>query len=127
MRMNISVPDILAEQVRERDLPISAICQRALREELERLRSDAGFGRFVQALDANESKAMQTVGAVEMLLNSREFGFPHQSFTWDLSGLLAALTDAIAADSEHVIGTIGEALTELVTEYKVAQEITAGT
>ena len=34
MRMNISVPDALAEQVRERNLPISAICQQALREEL---------------------------------------------------------------------------------------------
>jgi hypothetical protein len=32
MRMNISVPDELAEEVRQRDLPISAICQRALRE-----------------------------------------------------------------------------------------------
>jgi len=39
MRMNISVPDVLAEQVRERNLPISAICQRALREELARLRA----------------------------------------------------------------------------------------
>jgi hypothetical protein len=37
MRMNISVPDELAEQVRERDLPISAICQRALREAVSRL------------------------------------------------------------------------------------------
>lgn len=31
MRLNISVPDELAEQVRARDLPISAICQEALR------------------------------------------------------------------------------------------------
>lgn len=37
--MNISVPDTLAEQVRERDLPISSICQRALREELARLQA----------------------------------------------------------------------------------------
>lgn len=35
MRMNISVPDELAEQVRTRDLPISAICQDALREAVE--------------------------------------------------------------------------------------------
>ena len=39
MRMNISVPDALAEEVRRRDLPISAICQRALRDELNRLRT----------------------------------------------------------------------------------------
>jgi hypothetical protein len=38
MRMNISVPDELAEQVRLRDIPISAICQRALRDEVDRLR-----------------------------------------------------------------------------------------
>jgi hypothetical protein len=37
MRMNISVPDALAEQVRQRNLPISSICQRALREEVSRL------------------------------------------------------------------------------------------
>ena len=36
MRMNISVPDALAEEVRKRDLPVSAICQRALREEVSR-------------------------------------------------------------------------------------------
>ncbi|MEE1941708.1 type II toxin-antitoxin system CcdA family antitoxin [Streptomyces sp. TRM 70361] len=36
MRMNISVPDALAEQVRARDLPISAICQEALRDAVER-------------------------------------------------------------------------------------------
>lgn len=37
MRMNISVPDDLANEVRKHDLPISAICQRALREEVNRL------------------------------------------------------------------------------------------
>jgi hypothetical protein len=39
MRMNISVPDALAEQVRQHDLPVSAICQRALREELAQLQA----------------------------------------------------------------------------------------
>jgi hypothetical protein len=32
MRINISVPDALAEEVRRRDIPVSAVCQRALRE-----------------------------------------------------------------------------------------------
>jgi len=36
MRLNISVPDALADEVRRRDLPISAICQRALRDEVSR-------------------------------------------------------------------------------------------
>jgi hypothetical protein len=37
MRMNISVPDDLAAAVRELDLPISAICQAALRAEVDNL------------------------------------------------------------------------------------------
>jgi hypothetical protein len=37
MRMNISVPDELAAQVRELELPISAICQNALRDEVNRI------------------------------------------------------------------------------------------
>ncbi|MGH3151384.1 MAG: hypothetical protein ACRDOB_11725 [Streptosporangiaceae bacterium] len=39
MRMNISVPDQLAEEVRRRDVAISAVCQRALRDEVARLRT----------------------------------------------------------------------------------------
>jgi hypothetical protein len=39
MRMNISVPDALAEEVRRRDIAISAVCQRALRDEVNRLRA----------------------------------------------------------------------------------------
>lgn len=35
MRMNISVPDELAEQVRALDLPISAVCQKALRNAVD--------------------------------------------------------------------------------------------
>lgn len=42
MRMNISVPDVLAEEVRRRDIPISAVCQRALNEEVARLRAAEG-------------------------------------------------------------------------------------
>jgi len=39
MRMNISVPDALAEEVRRRDILISAVCQRALRDEVNKLRA----------------------------------------------------------------------------------------
>ena len=39
MRVNISVPDRLADEVRRRSLPVSAICQRALRDEVGRLRA----------------------------------------------------------------------------------------
>ncbi|MFJ9626211.1 hypothetical protein ACIQPR_21835 [Streptomyces sp. NPDC091280] len=41
--MNISVPDSLAEQVRARDLPISAICQEALLHAVERERAKEGI------------------------------------------------------------------------------------
>jgi hypothetical protein len=44
MRMNISVPDVLAEEVRKRDLPVSAICQRALNDEVTRLRAMEASG-----------------------------------------------------------------------------------
>jgi post-segregation antitoxin (ccd killing protein) len=36
--MNISVPDALAEEVRQRNVPVSAVCQRALRDEVRRRR-----------------------------------------------------------------------------------------
>ena len=39
MQLNISVPDGLAEEVRRRDIAISEVCQRALREEVSRLRT----------------------------------------------------------------------------------------
>lgn len=39
MRLNISVPDALADEVRRRDIPVSAICQRALRDEVSRLQT----------------------------------------------------------------------------------------
>ena len=38
MRMNISVPNALAAEVREYSLPISEICQRALRAEVAQRR-----------------------------------------------------------------------------------------
>lgn len=36
--MNISVPDALAEEVRQQDIPVSAVCQRALCDEVSRRR-----------------------------------------------------------------------------------------
>lgn len=38
MRLNVFLPDALAEEVRRRDIAISAVCQHALREEVSRLR-----------------------------------------------------------------------------------------
>jgi hypothetical protein len=50
--MNISVPDALAEEVRRREVPISAICQRALRSEVDRLRNTADVDD-IQVYDAS--------------------------------------------------------------------------
>jgi post-segregation antitoxin (ccd killing protein) len=50
VRMNISVPDSLAEQVRARDLPISAICQEALRDAVERERAKEGVRSNIAAV-----------------------------------------------------------------------------
>jgi post-segregation antitoxin (ccd killing protein) len=41
VRLNISVPDTLAEEVRQYGVPVSAVCQRALRGEVARLRDPA--------------------------------------------------------------------------------------
>jgi hypothetical protein len=46
--MNISVPGGLAAEVRERDIPISAICQRALGAEVKRLRALEDSGGMEQ-------------------------------------------------------------------------------
>ena len=46
MRMNISVPDQLAEEVRQHDIAISAVCQRALRDEVARLRTIEELGEM---------------------------------------------------------------------------------
>lgn len=52
MRMNISVPDELAEQVRAHDLPISAICQEALRKAVERARLQEKAMNDIEAVAA---------------------------------------------------------------------------
>jgi hypothetical protein len=58
--MNISVPADLAEQVRERGIRVSAICQRALRAEVERLRTLDGDG--MQRIIADVGEPTVTVG-----------------------------------------------------------------
>lgn len=58
MRMNISVPDDLAEQVRALDLPISGICQRALGEAVTAAERRA---KFADDLDAVADRLRGTV------------------------------------------------------------------
>jgi hypothetical protein len=79
-KINIDVPDDLARQVRARNLPVSAICQRALRAEISRLQTieqavgiivqvgspavDIGFrGRWLVEPDADKTRAGQEEGA----------------------------------------------------------------
>lgn len=64
MRMNISVPDELAEQVRKFDLPISAVCQKALGAAVEKAERRAAFtgdlgqvvARLRATVDAEEAE-----------------------------------------------------------------------
>ena len=47
--IDVDLPDELAEQVRKRDLPVSAICQRALRAEISHLQPiEQAVGIIVQ-------------------------------------------------------------------------------
>jgi hypothetical protein len=62
MRMNISVPDTLAQEVRERNLPISAVCQRALSAEIDRLRSLEGARKEMRPITVPVGDAWVTVG-----------------------------------------------------------------
>jgi hypothetical protein len=62
MRMNISVPDTLAKQIRERNLPISAICQRALREEVDRLRAIETADEDMSQITVDVGEPYLTVG-----------------------------------------------------------------
>ena len=55
MRMNISVPDELAAEVRAHSLPVSAICQRALRDAL----------RPVSELTATQESMLRRIRALE--------------------------------------------------------------
>lgn len=78
--INIDLPDELADQVRVRELPVSAICQRALRAEISHLQTieqaagiivqvgepafDIGFsGRWLVEPDVNKSQAGLEEGA----------------------------------------------------------------
>ena len=48
-KINVDLPDDLAEQVRARELPVSAICQRALRAEISRIHTmEQAVGIIVQ-------------------------------------------------------------------------------
>jgi hypothetical protein len=79
-KINIDVPDELATQVRARELPVSAICQRALRAEVSHLQTieqaagiivqvgkpavDIGFrGRWLVEPDIEKSRAGLEEGA----------------------------------------------------------------
>jgi hypothetical protein len=62
MRMNISVPDTLAAEVRKRDLPISAICQRALSAELERLKGLERASGDMEKITVEVGEPSLTVG-----------------------------------------------------------------
>jgi Post-segregation antitoxin CcdA len=63
MRMNISVPDTLAEEVRRREVPISAVCQRALRDEVARLAARSReIARGMEKITVDVGEPSLTIG-----------------------------------------------------------------
>jgi hypothetical protein len=61
-RMNISVPDEIAGQVRAYDLPISSICQEALRKAVERAQAKENV---MSDIDTVVERLRDTIGAEE--------------------------------------------------------------
>jgi post-segregation antitoxin (ccd killing protein) len=71
MRMNISVPDDLAEAVRELHLPISAICQNALREAVEKFMADTAAGNDASQ-DEELARIVTDTGNAELMRLARD-------------------------------------------------------
>ena len=118
MRMNISVPDELAEEVREQNLPISAICQRALREEVHRVKArtevtNKGFER-VEVYDIQRDR--------EVAFRGRQIG---SSYEFDADAYLtpkAAIAVYDAAGHElYVYATY----TEFADDKELPQDLVA--
>jgi Post-segregation antitoxin CcdA len=60
--MNISVPDSLAAQVREQNIAVSAVCQRALRAEVDRAQRAAEPGQRLEEITIEVGEPEVTVG-----------------------------------------------------------------
>ncbi len=56
MRLSVSLPDALAEEVRRRDIAISAVCQHALREEVKRLRTIEDAGDILVYVESEQAE-----------------------------------------------------------------------
>lgn len=119
MRMNISVPDELAEQVRARDLPISAICQRALSAAV---RDDEQRAMLGGDLDEVAERLRGTVDATfkAKFANGRDDGIAwakHYATVDDLTRLasegVAALGPASPSLVEFVSATRGQRVTSV--------------
>lgn len=101
MRMNISVPDDLAEQVRALDLPISAVCQQALSTAVRE-------AKFTGALDKVADRLRSTIDAQDV--RRRKEGLD-DGIEWarmyatadELSQLANGDSDALHSTSETLV------------------------
>lgn len=105
MRMNISVPDDLAEQVRALDLPISSICQKALNTAVQDAEKRAAF---VGDLEAVARRLRGTVDADKQarLAEGREDGIvwaKEYASVRDLAQLADGESDGIHPQSLSLI------------------------
>jgi hypothetical protein len=76
MRMNISVPDELAEQVRTLNIPISHVCQKALSAEVQVAQRQAAFVGDFNVVAAR----LRSTRSEESIMKFEE-GFDH-GFAW---------------------------------------------
>lgn len=104
MRMNISVPDQLAEEVRQRDISISAVCQRALRDEVARLRRTGAVGEM-EKITVNVGDPSLTIGFTGRWLLEPDSGKTRTSDEgWDNGvfwGVALTQRGRIAVFAEH--------------------------
>lgn len=118
MRMNISVPDELADQVRTRNLPTSSICQDALREAVEthdkKERTMADIQAVAERLRGtqNEERQRHTAEGRELgILWAKEYATADE---------LRKVAEGDSHDYEHGIGTsagIAEFYAEVENDY----------
>jgi hypothetical protein len=134
-KINVDLPEELAHQVRARDLPVSAICQRALRAEISHLQTieqavgiivqvgdpavDIGFsGRWLVEPGTDKTQAGPDEGAywgVALTKRGRIAVYrAHANEEWPASlSDYDTLDDAIADDlPERIIAMAKEALRE---------------
>ena len=121
MRMNISVPDDLAEQVRALDLPISAICQRALSGAVRAAEQRALLG------DDLDAAVERLRGSVDATFKAEHAEGRHDGITWakhyatahDLTRLASEGVAALDPNPASLLALMSSTRTQIVTSVDI--------